>query len=159
MLCSVEQRAQRRAWRGAVLGWTSPQISGRRFLPEICVKKDRSIPLNLVLAGWFAFKRLQKSGGLGGRNALSALRTQRKVVNPQAGRICGSFLEKIFSENVLMVLRFTGLGVNSQENMPALQAKPIDKSTNKSTEKSAGNPPQNPAQSLKAISLQCGFWP
>ena len=38
MLCSVEQGAQHRARRGAVLGWTSPQSSGRKFLPEICVK-------------------------------------------------------------------------------------------------------------------------
>ena len=41
VLCSVEQRAQRRAWRGAVSGWTSPQTSGRKFLPEICVKKGQ----------------------------------------------------------------------------------------------------------------------
>ena len=45
VLCSVEQRAQRRAWRGAVPGWTSPQISGRKFLPEICVKKGQQIIL------------------------------------------------------------------------------------------------------------------
>ena len=41
MLCSVERRAQPTAWRGAVSGWTSPQSSGRKFLPEICVKKVR----------------------------------------------------------------------------------------------------------------------
>ena len=41
VLCSVEQRAQHRAWRGAVSGWTSPQRSGRKFLPEICVKKGQ----------------------------------------------------------------------------------------------------------------------
>ena len=39
VLCSVERRARRRAWRGAVSGWTSPQSSGRKYLPEICVKK------------------------------------------------------------------------------------------------------------------------
>ena len=39
VLFSVERRGHHRAWRGAVLGWTSPQISGRKFLPEICVKK------------------------------------------------------------------------------------------------------------------------
>ena len=38
---SVEQRALRRAWRGAVSGLTSPQSSGRKFLPEICVKKGQ----------------------------------------------------------------------------------------------------------------------
>ena len=38
-LCSGEQRPQHRAWRGAAWGWTSPQSSGRKFLPEICVKK------------------------------------------------------------------------------------------------------------------------
>ena len=43
VLSSVEQRAQRRAWRGAVPGWTSPQSSGRKFLPEICVKKGQDI--------------------------------------------------------------------------------------------------------------------
>ena len=43
VLCSVEhcQRAQRRAWRGAVLGWISPESSVRKFLPEICVKKGQ----------------------------------------------------------------------------------------------------------------------
>ena len=41
VLCSVEQRAQCRAWRGAVPGWISPQSSGRKFLPEICVKKGQ----------------------------------------------------------------------------------------------------------------------
>ena len=39
--CSVEQRAQCRAWRGAVPGWISPQSSGRKFLPEICMKKGQ----------------------------------------------------------------------------------------------------------------------
>ena len=38
VLCSVEEGAQHRAWRGAVSGWTSPHNSGRKFLPEICVK-------------------------------------------------------------------------------------------------------------------------
>ena len=42
VLCSVEQRAQHTAWRGAVSGWTSPERSGRKFLPEICVKKGQS---------------------------------------------------------------------------------------------------------------------
>ena len=31
VICSVEQGAQHRAWRGAVSGWTSPQSSGRNF--------------------------------------------------------------------------------------------------------------------------------
>ena len=35
------QRAQHGAWRGEVSGWTSPQSSGRKFLPEICVKKGQ----------------------------------------------------------------------------------------------------------------------
>ena len=39
VICSVERRAQHRAWRGAVSGRTSPKSSGRKFLPEICVKK------------------------------------------------------------------------------------------------------------------------
>ena len=39
VLCSVEQRAQHRAWRGAVSGLNSPKSSGRKFLPEIYVKK------------------------------------------------------------------------------------------------------------------------
>ena len=43
VLCSVEQSAQRRAWRGADPGWTSPQSPGRKFLPEICVKKGQDI--------------------------------------------------------------------------------------------------------------------
>ena len=45
---SVEQRAQLRAWRRAVSGRTSPEGSGRKFLPDICVKKgqeSRSIRL------------------------------------------------------------------------------------------------------------------
>ena len=42
VLCSVEQRAQHTPWRGAVSGWTSPQSSGKKFLPEICVKKGLS---------------------------------------------------------------------------------------------------------------------
>ena len=58
VLCSVEQKAQRRAWRGAVLGWTSPQISRRKFLPEICVKK-RS-----VLVGEYPLSR--EAGGTKG---------------------------------------------------------------------------------------------
>ena len=37
MLYPVEQGSQQRAWRGAVSGWASPQSSGRKFLPEICV--------------------------------------------------------------------------------------------------------------------------
>ena len=41
VLCSVEQRAQHRAWRG-----TSPQSSGRNFLPEICVKKSQKSSLS-----------------------------------------------------------------------------------------------------------------
>ena len=41
MLCSVEEGAQQRAWRGAVSRWTSPQSSGRKFLPEICVKTGK----------------------------------------------------------------------------------------------------------------------
>ena len=41
VLCSVERRAQHRAWWGAVSGWTSAQSSGRKFLPEICVKKGQ----------------------------------------------------------------------------------------------------------------------
>ena len=38
---SVEKRVQSRAWRGAAPGGTSPQSSGRKFLPEICVKKGQ----------------------------------------------------------------------------------------------------------------------
>ena len=34
MLCSVEQRTQRRASRGAVPGWTFRPSSGRKFLPR-----------------------------------------------------------------------------------------------------------------------------
>ena len=55
VLCSVEQRAQCRAWRGAAPGWTTPQSSGRKFLHEICVKKgqyrcaDLAIVTNSVL--------------------------------------------------------------------------------------------------------------
>ena len=41
MLYFVEQRAQRSASRGAVAGRTFPQSSGRKFLPEICVKKGQ----------------------------------------------------------------------------------------------------------------------
>ena len=41
LLCSVEQGAQHRAWKGAVSVSTSAQISGRKFLPEICVKKGQ----------------------------------------------------------------------------------------------------------------------
>ena len=37
----VEQRAQHRAWRGAVSRWTSPESPGKKFLPEICVKKGQ----------------------------------------------------------------------------------------------------------------------
>ena len=48
VLCSVEQRAQRRAWRGAVPGWTSPQSSGRKFLPENCIKKKVSLGSSLI---------------------------------------------------------------------------------------------------------------
>ena len=40
-LSSVEQWGQHRAWKGAVSGWTSPQISERKFLPEIRVKKGQ----------------------------------------------------------------------------------------------------------------------
>ena len=41
VLCSVEQSSQHSACRGAVSGWTSPQSPGRKFLPEICVKKGQ----------------------------------------------------------------------------------------------------------------------
>ena len=41
MLFSVERRGHHRAWRGAVLGRTPPEISRRKFLPEICVKKGQ----------------------------------------------------------------------------------------------------------------------
>ena len=41
VLFSVERRDTTEPGEGAVLGWTSPQISGRRFLPEICVEKVR----------------------------------------------------------------------------------------------------------------------
>ena len=44
VLCSVEKRVQIRAWRWAALGCTSPQSSGRKFLPEICVKKGQFNP-------------------------------------------------------------------------------------------------------------------
>ena len=39
--CSVELGAQHRAWKGAFSGGTSPQISGRKCLPEIRVKKGQ----------------------------------------------------------------------------------------------------------------------
>ena len=45
VLCSVEQGAQPRVWSGAVPAWTSPQGSGRKFLPELCVKKVSFGPL------------------------------------------------------------------------------------------------------------------
>ena len=48
LLCSVEQGAQHRAWTGAVSGSTSAQISGRKFLPEICVKKGLSLKSALL---------------------------------------------------------------------------------------------------------------
>ena len=51
VLCSVEQRAQHRSWRGAVSGWTSPQSSGRKFLPELCVKKVGNLA-TMFLCGW-----------------------------------------------------------------------------------------------------------
>ena len=38
VLCSVEQGAQHRAWRGVVSAWASPQSSERKLLREICVK-------------------------------------------------------------------------------------------------------------------------
>ena len=41
VLSSVEESAQHRAWRGAGSGWTFPRSSGRKFLPEICVKKGQ----------------------------------------------------------------------------------------------------------------------
>ena len=41
VFCSVERRAQHRAWRGAVSEWTSPQSSGRKFILEICMKKGQ----------------------------------------------------------------------------------------------------------------------
>ena len=41
VLYSVEQIAQHRAWNGAGPGWTFPQSSGRKFLPEIRAKKVR----------------------------------------------------------------------------------------------------------------------
>ena len=43
VLCSVEKRVQSRASRGAAPGCTSPQSSGRKFLPEICVKKGQTL--------------------------------------------------------------------------------------------------------------------
>ena len=49
VLCSVEHRAQRRAWRGAALGWTSPQSSGRKLLPR---EKKRSVCANATCRGW-----------------------------------------------------------------------------------------------------------
>ena len=42
MLCSVEEGEHHRARRGGVSGWTSPQSSGRKPLPEICVKTGQS---------------------------------------------------------------------------------------------------------------------
>ena len=48
VLCSVEQRAHHRAWRGAVSGWISPQSSGKKFLPEICVKKGQILPVGTL---------------------------------------------------------------------------------------------------------------
>ena len=41
VLCSVEQRGQHTAGRGAVSGLTTPQSSGRKFLPEICMKNGQ----------------------------------------------------------------------------------------------------------------------
>ena len=52
MLCSVEREAQHKAWRGAVSGWKSPQSSGRKFLPEICVKKGQNL-LGVQSAAFF----------------------------------------------------------------------------------------------------------
>ena len=49
VLCSVEKRVQRRAWRGAAVGCTSPQSSGRKFLPEICLKKGQILSSKTVL--------------------------------------------------------------------------------------------------------------
>ena len=44
VLCDVERRAHHTAWRGAIQD-ASPRISGRNFLPEICVKKVRIVCL------------------------------------------------------------------------------------------------------------------
>ena len=41
MLCSVEQGAQHRAWRGAGSGWTFPQSSRKFLLPENLRAKDQ----------------------------------------------------------------------------------------------------------------------
>ena len=55
VLHSVEQSAQHRAWRGSGSGWTSPQISGRKFLPEICVKKGQYLCSYEKLTFWYPF--------------------------------------------------------------------------------------------------------
>ena len=62
LLCSVEQGTQHRAWRGAFSGWTSPQSSGRKFLPEICVKTGQFVLL-IQEPGSKFLQRCYKSGG------------------------------------------------------------------------------------------------
>ena len=42
VLCSVEQRAQRRAWRGAAPGWTSPTKFGKE-IPSRNLREKRSV--------------------------------------------------------------------------------------------------------------------
>ena len=58
VLCSVEKRVQSRAWTGAVRGCTSPRSSGRKFLPEICVKKSQ---LKLTTP-WLTLTKFDKNG-------------------------------------------------------------------------------------------------
>ena len=43
--------ALQRAWKGAISGWTSPQSSGRKFLPEVCVKINQQSCV--VFVSWF----------------------------------------------------------------------------------------------------------
>ena len=78
VLCSVEQGAQHKAWRGAVSGWTCPQNSGRKFLPEICVKKGQ---MSIRRAFWNSFSIFGSFGychtGLGRKCAINNFWTKK----------------------------------------------------------------------------------
>ena len=47
------ERVQSRAWRWAALGCTSPQSSGRKFLPEICVKNFKKVSMCFPVYSFF----------------------------------------------------------------------------------------------------------
>ena len=64
VLCSVEKRVQSRAWRGAAPGCTFPQSSGRKFLPEICVKKGQHFCMNKLVSNCSKKKRTQNGYAL-----------------------------------------------------------------------------------------------